>query len=68
MNRKRIVLPPLDDPMNPSRYPRTMQQAFGPYTDRVLSGPSERSWRLADVTIISIALAVVIGLLAGVFG
>jgi hypothetical protein len=52
-------------------YSRTMQQAFGPYTDHILhpmaDPPSARSWALSDVAITSILIAVVVGLMFGVF-
>jgi hypothetical protein len=47
--------------------PRTLQQAFGPYTSSDLCGmPSERSWRLSDVAIATLLAIVVIGVLWGV--
>jgi hypothetical protein len=49
------------------KHPRTMQEAFGPYTSHdVASMPSERSWRLADVAITCLLAVVVIGILVGV--
>jgi hypothetical protein len=53
---------------NTRQYPRTMQQAFGPYTDRQLQPmrDNERSWRLSDGVIAAILVAVIVGLCVGV--
>jgi hypothetical protein len=67
MNRIRVVLPP-DDAMNPRRYPRTINEAFGPYVDDNLHEMwVQRSWLLSDVAVICIGLIVIIGLFAGLF-
>lgn len=67
MNRQRVVLPPNDE-MNPRRYPRTLNEAFGPYCHQHLD-PMENnlSWLLSDVAVVCIFLIVIIGLLSGVF-
>jgi hypothetical protein len=54
--------------MNSCRYPRTMQEAFGPYTDRMLyEPPTQPGWATAHALIASIGgmvlMAVVFGLL-----
>ena len=53
------------------RHPRSMQQAFGPYTDHRLhpmpDPPSELSWTLADICIAIILLALLGAIAAGVF-
>jgi hypothetical protein len=49
------------------KHPRSMQEAFGPYTsDNLAEMASERSWRLADVAITCLLIAVVIGIITGV--
>lgn len=43
--------------MNPRRYPRTLQEAFGPYTDSRLEPLREpRSYKWADWALYIIAL------------
>lgn len=49
--------------MNTRRHPRTMQQAFGPYTDHRLHPMPEQRTRIADV-IFATVLGIVGALLA----
>lgn len=53
--------------MNTRRYPRTMAEAFGPYTDNRLHAPSERRRNWATVLYaVTLVAAVVVTLLVGV--
>lgn len=52
--------------MNTRRYPRTMAEAFGPYTDNRLHAPSERGRNWATVVyavmlVAAIAATVIVG-------
>lgn len=35
--------------MNTRKYPRTMQEAFGPHTDNVLYEPKEIRWKPVNI-------------------
>lgn len=38
--------------MNTRRYPRTMQEAFGPYTSNDLQEMDEQPWHIKDLAVI----------------
>ena len=53
--------------MNTRRHPRSLAEAFGPYTDHNLHPmPSERSWRLSDAAIALLCVAVILAVVLGV--
>lgn len=50
------------------KFPRTMQEAFGPYTDHhVYETREEPAWHRVAYTLVLVASCVVIGLLLGGF-
>lgn len=48
-----------------TRYPRTLEQAFGPYTSRDIVEPAERRNRLYDLLIAVIAVVVLAAICIG---
>ena len=50
--------------MNTRRYPRTLQEAFGPYTSNHIEEPAERHWQ--DWAVYAVCLFAVLLVLAGV--
>jgi hypothetical protein len=51
--------------MSRTRFPRTLQEAFGPYTDSNVIEPAERRNRFYDLLIAVIAVAVLAAIAIG---
>jgi len=48
------------------RHPRTLQEAFGPYTDNRIADDEQTPWRPSDLALAAIAVGVLVLIFSGV--